>query len=162
MKDRVLKALDSLGFKIEKAKDNMYEFSYEGKQLAYCYEEEYKNLLCIIVPYLFIGKKRLGRYYYLLIDELNARLKYVKFTGVACHISVEYEREIIGDENIEQILTRMIYCLDDAVTEFNESVASLQRRLALEEESDDDDTFVDDDEADFDDWSVLVGDDEDE
>lgn len=112
MKEKVLETLAYLGFKVEAVEGLGHVFEYEGMTLVYFSNEDDENFLELCAPNVY--KCDGGRWdtYYALIEKINSKMKYVKAYTLAESMCVAYERELIGDEDLKTILSRMIVCLE--------------------------------------------------
>ena len=146
MKEKVKETLKKMGFELEPQDDRAFVFQYEGVNYLYVYNKDDKSFLMFMVHYDTedMSQQELFK----LANTFNNRVKYVKASVLYDEICLTYEREIIGHENLEEILSHMIMRL----------YAALFRLDDLKDDDDDDN----DDDDDLDDYDLLDDDDDDE
>ena len=148
MKEKVKETLKKMGFELEPQDDRAFVFQYEGVNYLYVYNKDDKSFLMFMVHYDTedMSQQELFK----LANTFNNRVKYVKASVLYDEICLTYEREVIGHENLEEILSHMIMRL----------YAALFRLDDLKDDDNDDDDNDDDD--DLDDYDLLDDDDDDE
>ena len=149
MKEKVKETLKKMGFELEPQDDRAFVFQYEGVNYLYVYNKDDKSFLMFMVHYDTedMSQQELFK----LANTFNNRVKYVKASVLYDEICLTYEREVIGHENLEEILSHMIMRLYAALF-----------RLDDLKDDDDDDNDDDDDDDDLDDYDLLDDDDEDD
>ena len=148
MKEKVKETLKKMGFELEPQDDRAFVFQYEGVNYLYVYNKDDKSFLMFMVHYDTedMSQQELFK----LANTFNNRVKYVKASVLYDEICLTYEREVIGHENLEEILSHMIMRL----------YAALFRLDDLKDDDDNDDD--DDDDDDLDDYDLLDDDEDDE
>ncbi len=146
MKEKVKETLKKMGFELEPQDDRAFVFQYEGVNYLYVYNKDDKSFLMFMVHYDTedMSQQELFK----LANTFNNRVKYVKASVLYDEICLTYEREVIGHENLEEILSHMIMRL----------YAALFRLDDLKDDDDNDD----DDDDDLDDYDLLDDDEDDE
>lgn len=114
MKEKILSTLEELGFKPEPAEDLGYFFSFEGLNYLFFNNNDDEDFLSIALPGV-IEKDDVGQEVLTLLTErINSTIKYVKAYCPNDSIWIFYERELLGNENLDELLPRMIVCLENA------------------------------------------------
>ena len=112
MKEKILEIFKALGFEMEEMEDLGYAFHYEGKTLVYMYNADNEDLLSIALPAIQDIDDKEDISVYKMMDKLNSSLKYIKSFNYFNSIWLFYERELFGNEDLEQLITNMILHLD--------------------------------------------------
>ena len=116
MKEEILAAFKHLGFDLEEAGEIGYRFQYEGWYFLLL-EEEDEDFINIALPESF-SKDGVGEQsFYKVMNLVNTKLKYVKAYEVNDSLWLFYEREIIGEEDMEKVIRRMIIHLELGIQE---------------------------------------------
>lgn len=112
MKEQILNTFQQLGFELDEMEGFGYGFKYEGLSYLLMHNNDDDDFLSLTVPALVeicdIGSEK----FYLLLDKVNSTLKYVKACKFGDSLWLFYERELFGEENLEEIITRMILHLE--------------------------------------------------
>ena len=137
MKENVLETLKTMGFEIEDLQFG-YGFEYEDKHYLFLPQDNDENFLSIALPAVMDidDDEHVGNYR--LMDELNSSMKYVKATRINDNVWLFYERQLFGNEDMEQMLSAMIMALEATVNKLHNQLQKLM---------DDDDDDSDDGEA---------------
>lgn len=138
MKEKVLNTLRELGFITEERTPEAYEFQYEGHTFIYLYNEHDESFINIAMPAVLDFEDADDLTTYKAADKINASLKYIKAYRFADNLWLYYEREVISDEDLSEVLSHMIYRLD-AGYDYMDKV--------LNGDDDDDDDNDDDDDG---------------
>lgn len=112
-KEQVMGVLKKVGFQLEEVEGWGYNFSYEGRNFLYIPNDEDPRFLNICMPrvrYYEEGGDLLD--YYKFISRLNATFKYVKAYDLQNTVWLFYEREVFDNEDLEQVVIRMILHLE--------------------------------------------------
>jgi len=112
MKEKILDAFKALGFELEEMDGLGYGFQYEGKHYLYMYNEDDEDFLNIALPAVMDVEDMDNVDFYQVMDKINGTLKYVKANKLNDSMWLFYERELFGDEDLQQVLSRMILHLD--------------------------------------------------
>lgn len=131
MKEKILEAFKALGFEMEELEGMGYGFQYEGKNFLYMYNEDDEDFLNISLPGVLDIDDENDTTFYQVMDKLNGTLKYVKAYKLHDSMWLFYERELFGDEDLKQVLSRMILHLEAALM-------FLRRAMANSDDSDGD------------------------
>lgn len=114
MKEKILEAFENLGFNLEYNDTLGYSFFYEGINLLYMYNEDDETFLNISVPGIYDledGKET----YDVLKEKINSTLKYVKAYTLCNSLWIFYERDLLGNEDLEEVIRRMVLQLAAAL-----------------------------------------------
>lgn len=143
MKEKILEAFKALGFEMEELEGFGYGFEYEGKHFLYMYNEDDEDFLNIALPAVLDIDDENNVGFYQVMDKINGTLKYVKVNKLNDSMWLFYERELFGEEDLKQILSRMILHLEAGLM-------FLRRAIASSEEDSDDASEVTDSDSDTD------------
>lgn len=114
MKEKILEAFENLGFNLEYNDTLGYSFFYEGINLLYMYNEDDETFLNISVPGIYDledGKEAYDE----LKEKINSTLKYVKAYTLCNSLWIFYERDLLGNEDLEEVIRRMVLQLAAAL-----------------------------------------------
>lgn len=111
MKEKILEAFKALGFEVEDLEIG-YAFQYEGKHYLYMPNDEVEDFLNISLPAVLDIDDENNVTFYQLMDKINGTLKYVKANKLNDSMWLFYERELFGDEDLKQVISRMILHLE--------------------------------------------------
>ena len=150
MKEKIVEALRDLGFILEEVSGIGYHFKFEAVNMFYLNSED-EQFVSIIVPGIFETEHSDMDVVYKTMEKVNSTLKYVKAYLWNDSITLTYEREMFGEENLEEMLGSMIVQLESALR-FSRNVIE-----TLQNETNDADA---DDEADDADVGEMDADDE--
>ena len=141
MKEKILEAFKALGFEMEELGGLGYGFEYEGNHFIYMYNEDDEEFLNIALPAVLDMDDEKDVDFYQVMDKINGTLKYVKAYKLNDSMWLFYERELFGDEDLKQILSRMILHLEAGLM-------FLRRAMASSKEDSDSASEVTDNDAD--------------
>lgn len=111
MKEKVLEAFKVLGFALDQLDDFGYAFQYEGKNFIYFCNDDDENFLNIVMPGV-ISMDDCKDSFYQIMDMFNNALKYVKAYRFDNDMWLVYERAIIGEEDLQAVISHMISHLE--------------------------------------------------
>ena len=112
MKEKILEAFKALGCKTKEFDETAYGFSYEGRNYLFLPNEKDEDFLNIDLPCVVEESETDDETFYQIMDKLNSALKYVKAYKAFEGITLFYERELIGDEDLKMVIRRMVLRLD--------------------------------------------------
>ena len=138
MNEKILNALNSLGFETEKLGQFGYGFDYEGVHFVWIDSDD-EELLTIAIPGVLEKEDNSELKFYQLMDKLNSVLKYIKVNEYGDSMWLFYEREIIGEEDLEQVLPHMIVHLEQALRHLREAG---EEPLSEDEHDEDEEPFI--------------------
>lgn len=115
MKTKIKNAFEALGFELEELEGLGCRFEYEGSTYLWMYDDNDEEFLNITLPGVLDLEKDNEMIFYKLLDYLNSTLKYIKANTLHDSLWFFYERELIGDENLERVISRMVSHLYHAI-----------------------------------------------
>lgn len=113
MKKEILETFEKLGFEMEELDDLGYRFMYEGLSYLLIKSDSDEEFLSIAVN--VIDEELEENLCYRLMNEINSNLKYIKANMFAERVWLFYERELLGECDLEEVITRMILHLETGV-----------------------------------------------
>lgn len=129
MKEKILEALDSLGFKLEKEENLGYSFNYEGLNLLFMYSEDDTNFLNIALPGIYEANDGNVLQVCALMEKINSTLKYVKAYLFGSSVWIFYERELFGDEDLPLVISRMVLRLESGAQFARKTIAEIEEAM---------------------------------
>lgn len=149
MKEKIVEALRDLGFILEEVSGIGYHFKFEAVNMFYLNSEDEK-FVSIIVPGIFETENSDMDVVYKTMEKVNSTLKYVKAYLWNDSITLTYEREMFGEENLEEMLGSMIVQLESALR-FSRNVIETLQNETNDADADDEADDADVEEIDADD-----------
>ena len=119
MKEKILGVFKALGFVMENFEKFGYGFQYEGKPYLYMYDEDNENYLNISIPAVLDVDDDDDISFYQLMNYINITIKYVKASKLDDSIWLVYERRLLDEEDLEQVITHMIHLLEGSLHSLN-------------------------------------------
>lgn len=154
MKEKIVEALRDLGFILEEVSGIGYHFKFEAVNMFYLNSEDEK-FVSIIVPGIFETENSDMDVVYKTMEKVNSTLKYVKAYLWNDSITLTYEREMFGEENLEEMLGSMIVQLESALR-FSRNVIETLQNETNDADADDEADDADVEEIDADDEISLA------
>ena len=154
MKEKIVEALRDLGFILEEVSGIGYHFKFEAVNMFYLNSEDEK-FVSIIVPGIFETENSDMEVVYKTMEKVNSTLKYVKAYLWNDSITLTYEREMFGEENLEEMLGSMIVQLESALR-FSRNVIETLQNETNDADADDEADDADVEEMDADDEISLA------
>lgn len=154
MKEKIVEALRDLGFILEEVSGIGYHFKFEAVNMFYLNSEDEK-FVSIIVPGIFETENSDMDVVYKTMEKVNSTLKYVKAYLWNDSITLTYEREMFGEENLEEMLGSMIVQLESALRFSRNVIETLQNEMN-DADADDEADDADVEEMDADDEISLT------
>ncbi len=116
MKEKVLEAFRELGFQLEQVEETgWYNFNYEGKNFIYLPNSDDEEFLSISIPGIYDLEEDNIAKFVAMTEKLNSAPKYVKAYRLGDSIWLFYERELLGEEDLKLVISRMIMHLEAAL-----------------------------------------------
>lgn len=137
MKEKILAAFENLGFNLEDNESLGYHFYYEGINFLYMYNEDDEDFLNISVPGIYDLEEGNKENYDALKEKINSTLKYVKAYTLGKGFWLFYERDLLGNEDLEEVIRHMILHLAAALMFARESIEKIDNGES-DEDSDND------------------------
>ena len=122
MKEQILSTFAAMGFQLEKMENFGYSFHYEGISYLYIPNDDDEDFLDIAIPAVVEITEDNRQEAFMLMNELNSTLMYVKAYKHGDSIWLFYERELLGGEDIEKLLSRMILHLENGLDFFHKAM----------------------------------------
>lgn len=154
MKEKIVEALRDLGFILEEVSGIGYHFKFEAVNMFYLNSED-EQFVSIIVPGIFETEHSDMEVVYKTMEKVNSTLKYVKAYLWNDSITLTYEREMFGEENLEEMLGSMIVQLESALR-FSRNVIETLQNETNDADADDEADDADVEEMDADDEISLT------
>lgn len=129
MKEKILEALDSLGFKLEEEENLGYSFNYEGLNLLFMYSEDDTNFLNIALPGIYEANDGNVLQVCALMEKINSTLKYVKAYLFGSSVWIFYEHELFGDEDLPLVISRMVLRLESGAQFARKTIAEIEEAM---------------------------------
>lgn len=117
MKEKVLAAFAELGFEMTPMEELGFGFDYENIHMLYLPQANDEDFLNISVPGIYDMEEENPGVFMNLMNRVNSTLKYVKAYAGGESLWLFYERELLGDEDLPKVISRMILHLE-ATLEF--------------------------------------------
>ena len=115
MKEKILAAFENLGFNLEDNESLGFSFIYEGINYLYMYNDDDEDFLNISVPGIYDLEEDNKEGYNALKEKINSSLKYVKAYTLGKGLWLFYERDLLGNEDLEEVIRHMILHLAAAL-----------------------------------------------
>ena len=125
MKEKILAAFENLGFNLEDIESLGFSFNYEGIYYLYMYNEDDEDFLNISVPGIYDLEEDNKEHYDALKEKINSTLKYVKAYTLGKGLWLFYERDLLGNEDLEEVIRRMILHLAAALMFARDSIEKI-------------------------------------
>lgn len=125
MKEKILAAFENLGFNLEDNESLGFSFNYEGINYLYMYNEDDEDFLNISVPGIYDLEEDNKENYDALKEKINSTLKYVKAYTIGDSLWIFYERDLLGNEDLEEVIRHMILHLAAALMFARDSIEKI-------------------------------------
>lgn len=132
MKEKILEAFGNLGFKLEDAGNGGYSFTYEGLNLLLLYNENDEDFLNIALPGIIEADDGKVLQICALMEKINSTLKYVKANLFGDSVWMFYERELLGGEDLPQVISRMILHLEAGLQFARKTITEIENTMTKE------------------------------
>ena len=124
-KEKILAAFENLGFNLEDNESLGFSFNYEGINYLYMYNEDDEDFLNISVPGIYDLEEDNKENYDALKEKINSTLKYVKAYTLGKGLWLFYERDLLGNEDLEEVIRHMILHLAAALMFARDSIEKI-------------------------------------
>lgn len=114
MKEKIMNAFKTLGFELMNIEDLWYGFEYEGINYLWMVNDD-DEFLNISIPAVIDVDSVIELEFYKLMDKFNSTLKYVKVNKFLDSMWLFYERELVGDEDLELLIPHIVIQLEYAL-----------------------------------------------
>ena len=125
MKEKILAVFENLGFNLEDIESLGFSFNYEGINYLYMYNEDDEDFLNISVPGIYDLEEDNKEGYNALKEKINSSLKYVKAYTLGKGLWLFYERDLLGNEDLEEVIRHMILHLAAALMFARDSIEKI-------------------------------------
>ena len=125
MNEKILAAFENLGFNLEDIVSLGFSFNYEGINYLYMYNEDDEDFLNISVPGIYDLEEDNKEGYNALKEKINSSLKYVKAYTLGKGLWLFYERDLLGNEDLEEVIRHMILHLAAALMFARDSIEKI-------------------------------------
>ena len=125
MNEKILAAFENLGFNLEDIESLGFSFNYEGINYLYMYNEDDEDFLNISVPGIYDLEEDNKEGYNALKEKINSSLKYVKAYTLGKGLWLFYERDLLGNEDLEEVIRHMILHLAAALMFARDSIEKI-------------------------------------
>ena len=125
MKEKILEVFDNLGFTIEETDSLGYIFNYEGIHMLYMSNDSDEDFLNISVPGIYDLEENTEKYDELK-EKINSTLKYIKAYTLGNSLWLFYERELLGSDDLEEVIRHMILHLAAAVMFARDAIEKME------------------------------------
>ena len=125
MNEKILAAFENLGFNLEDIESLGFSFNYEGINYLYMYNEDDEDFLNISVPGIYDLEEDNKENYDALKEKINSTLKYVKAYTLGDSLWIFYERDLLGNEDLEEVIRHMILHLAAALMFARDSIEKI-------------------------------------
>ncbi len=145
MNEKILEAFRELGFQLEEIEGIGYSFCYEEWDFLYMYNKDDEEFLNISIPGIYELEENFPLLFHILPERINSTIKYVKAYTLENHIWLFYERELLDEKDLTQLLSKMIYHLAATLIFAHKTIKELKKEMeegsneASEEEENDND-----------------------
>ena len=112
MKEKILEAFKALGLKVEDLDGTAYGFHYEGRSFLLLPNEDDDEFLNIALPCVLEKDDVDEETFIEAMEKLNSTLRYVKAYKAFGGMTLFYERELSGEEDLKEVIRRMVYHLE--------------------------------------------------
>ena len=132
-----MEAFRDLGFKLEEEEGMGYCFKYEGLNLLYMYNENDEEFLNIALPGIIDVEEDRMLQICALLEKINSTLKYVKAYMLGNSVWLFYEREILGEEDLMTVISRMILHLEAGLAFARKAMTEIEETMTNDSSDDD-------------------------
>lgn len=138
MKEKILEAFANLGFKLEDADGAGYVFNYEGIRYIYMHNDDDEEFFTIALPGFYdYDEEHIGQYC-ALAEKINSTLKYIKAYTLCGRMWLFYERELLGEDDLDEIIPRMIIRLEAGLQFAHNALEEIDASFDQDDEDQDD------------------------
>lgn len=114
MQDKVLQTLDEMGFKTEALENDIFSFEYENTKLLFMPGGLENEMLVFCVPGIFLINEEHLWISAVLMEKINNETCFIKSFMLGEHVALFYERELFGNDDLEETISRMVIHLHKA------------------------------------------------
>lgn len=134
----IVKTLKELGFDPVQCEDIGYCFEMEGINMMFVNDDDDEKLMRVAVPSIFEVSDENRCLVPGMLNAINTNLKYIKAIEVNDSIWLLFEHFLVKYDSLDEVLTCMIYSLQQAFLRFCSVIESALEEVAGEEEGKED------------------------
>lgn len=138
MEKKILETMLELGFNVEQVEKDLFLFQYEGLKFLYMQSMLKNEMLTFSIPCIYQVTPKNIWVVPLLTEKINRDASFVKAYMYEDYVSLFYEREVLENENLEEIISRMVVHLYSTKTMADFYIEEFEKKYAedLEENTD--------------------------
>lgn len=136
MKEKILEAFENLGFNLEETESLGFAFKYEGINFLYMYNENDEDFLCLSIPGIYDLEENNKEEYEILKEKINSNLKYVKAYTLGDSLWLFYERDLLGNEELEEVIRSMVLHLAAALVFARDTIEKIENGESIDTDND--------------------------
>lgn len=129
MKEKILQVFSELGFELRTEDKINYRFRYDAMDLMCIFDEKDENCINITVPHIPVIEHKRLLYTLAMLDKINMSVKYVKALTNGEDVWLVYERDLIGNEDLPKVISRMIRRLEYCFLHIDKIVESVDKGI---------------------------------
>ena len=115
-----------MGFEMNEMEGVGHCFDYEGKHFLYMNNVDDDDFLSIAIPSLLEKEDVDDDFFQHLLGTLNSTLKYVKAYDIHDSLWLFYERELVGGEDFQALIRRMMLHLEASQVFFEHTMKAVK------------------------------------
>ena len=149
MKEKIFKAFEELGFKLNEIESGTYSFQYEGSCYLFTPNKENENFIHISAPYVSeLTEEKVDFDLYHLANKLNIDLSYTKAYVFLNGLWISHEQNVEGRENeLKDLIALSILYIDSTINYTRDLLLkgypNLDEEEDCEEEEEEDEDIAD-------------------
>lgn len=149
MKEKIFKAFEELGFKLNEIESGTYSFQYEGSCYLFTPNKENENFIHISAPYVSeLTEEKVDFDLCHLANKLNIDLSYTKAYVFLNGLWISHEQNVEGRENeLKDLIALSILYIDSTINYTRDLLlngyANLDEEEDCEEEEEEDEDIAD-------------------
>lgn len=138
MKEKIFKAFEELGFKLNEIESGTYSFQYEGSCYLFTPNKENENFIHISAPYVSeLTEEKVDFDLCHLANKLNIDLSYTKAYVFLNGLWISHEQNVEGRENeLKDLIALSILYIDSTINYTRDLLLKGYPNLDEEEEED--------------------------
>lgn len=138
MKEKIFKAFEELGFKLNEIENGTYSFQYEGSCYLFTPNKENENFIQISAPYVSeLTEEKVDFDLCHLANKLNIDLSYTKAYVFLNGLWISHEQNVEGRENeLKDLIALSILYIDSTINYTRDLLLKGYPNLDEEEEED--------------------------
>lgn len=144
MKEKIFKAFEELGFKLNEIENDTYSFQYEGSCYLFTPNKENENFIHIRAPYVCeLTEEKVDFDLCHLANKLNIDLSYTKAYVFLNGLWISHEQNAEGRENeLKDLIALSILYIDSTINHTRDLLLKGYPNLEEDEDGDEDDEDI--------------------